>query len=302
MPFPQVIQQRIENLIQNFSKQELVKISADLTASYKQKKWRLSKNEKVVYALCRMPATYAVIERLIAHLNIQSLLDVGAGPGTGSFALQSLNPTATTHSIEHDADFISLGKTLQAPTTWQMGSYHQVSPKSSYDLVLFSYSLGESLQSDLKPFWEATSAYLLIIEPGTVHGYQTILKARDQLIGLGAHIVAPCPHAHACPLVAPDWCHFGLKLQRSPLHRYVKLASLDFEEEKFSYLLVSKTPQPCHTRLLRPIQKRTGHIHVKLCTPSGLIQTTLTKKSPDYEAAKKAHWGDAWPFDIPHQA
>ncbi len=90
--------------------------------------------------------------------------------------------------------------------------------------------------------WAKTNDTLLIVEPGTPSGYQRILDARAQLIKNGAHVIAPCPHDDACPLVKPDWCHFSQRLQRSRVHKQLKSAELPYEDEKFIYVALSRAP------------------------------------------------------------
>ena len=87
---------------------------------------------------------------------------------------------------------------------------------------------------------------LLIVEPGTTAGWQRILDARAQLIADGAHILAPCPHALACPIAQPDWCHFSARVARSRVHRLAKEAEVPWEDEKFIYLAASRTPAVAH--------------------------------------------------------
>ena len=94
------------------------------------------------------------------------------------------------------------------------------------DLVSLAYVLNElapaARESVLQRLWDATADTLVIIEPGTPAGWERILAARRQLIEAGAHVLAPCPHAFACPLQAPDWCHFAERVSRSRLHRLAK--------------------------------------------------------------------------------
>src|SRR5262249_60860956 len=113
-------------------------------------------------------------------------------------------------------------------------------------LVVASYVAGELAPEELASFaqalWAATGQRLVVIEPGTPAGYHRIIGIRSLLIAGGAHVAAPCPHERDCPLVAPDWCHFARRLARSRDHLSVKGAGVPFEDEKFSYVVLSRTP------------------------------------------------------------
>ena len=121
------------------------------------------------------------------------------------------------------------------------------SPKAeAADLVIASYLIGELGEAERKSLaeamWAKTRDTLLIVEPGTPAGYARILNARAQLIAAGAHVLAPCPHDNACPLRAPDWCHFSQRLARSRAHKQVKGADVPFEDERFSYVVLTRAP------------------------------------------------------------
>lgn len=293
MTFPKKLIENINTLLDSYHIEELKLINEQLSHAYRTGRWHLSQKEKLCYAICRMPATYAVISHLLTPLSFHTLLDVGAGPGTASWAVsENIDVTA----IEHDEEFIALGKLLGSRATWNHRDFRTFSPSTLFDLVLFSYSLGEVLHFDLTPFFNCCAQTLVIIEPGTPKGWQTILQAREQCLKLGGYIHAPCSHALTCPLQPPDWCHFGIRLDRSPLHRLLKEGSLSFEEEKFSYLIVGKSPVSPPMRILRPPQKRSGHVHLKLCTPHGVQHPIISKRSQEeYHLARHAHWGNPWP-------
>lgn len=290
MPIGKYLIDALSKEIENIDIKSLEKASLSLSTRYLGQKWKLSSQEKLAYALCRMPATYAVVEKL--KLNHASILDLGAGPGTAGFVY----PTVTTQ-IEHDPDFISLAKRLGAKGEWIKGDFRKLA-LTPHDAVLFSYSLGEVWPLSLKKYWEAAKEALIIIEPGTPRGYETILKARDELISLGGHVAAPCPHNNACPLIKPDWCHFGVKLERTKLHRRLKQGTLGYEEEKFSYLIVTRKKVESYERILMPPKKLTRHMKLKLCTETGMEMRTISKKDGAlYKAARKTTWGDQLPTE-----
>ena len=167
------------------------------------------------------------------------------------------------------------------------------------DLVVASYMIGEIGDAEQRALaglmWEKTRDTLLVVEPGTPAGYARIIALRAQLIALGAHVAAPCPHDGKCPLQAPDWCHFTQRLQRSRAHKQVKGAEVPFEDEKFAY--VALTREPVETRLSRVLaQPITTKIEMtaKLCTPTGVAVTKVPRRAKaEYAMARRWRWGDA---------
>src|SRR5262249_25705810 len=95
-----------------------------------------------------------------------------------------------------------------------------------HDLVVASYVLGELSEADraatVAALWERCAGALLRVEPGTPAGFARLRAARVALLAAGAHMLAPCPHEAACPIVDPDWCHMAVRVERSRLHRQAK--------------------------------------------------------------------------------
>jgi ribosomal protein RSM22 (predicted rRNA methylase) len=118
---------------------------------------------------------------------------------------------------------------------------------------------------------------------------------RQRLIALGAKVVVPCPHDEMCPLQAPDWCHFTQRLPRLRAHMQLKAAELPYEDEKFSYIVLSRKPvAPRFTRVLAQPVVTKVEVTAKLCSPDGL----RTEKVPHrdkvaYARARRWRWGDA---------
>jgi ribosomal protein RSM22 (predicted rRNA methylase) len=134
-----------------------------------------------------------------------------------------------------------------------------------------------------------------VIEPGSPAGYGRIMEIRRLLTAAGAHVAAPCPHDGSCPLVAPDWCHFTQRLPRSRDHLQVKGASVPFEDEKFSYVVLGRgAPRRIEARVLAPPQVSKGEIVSKLCTPDGLVRDIAVRRDAEaYRRHKSWRWGDA---------
>lgn len=111
-------------------------------------------------------------------------------------------------------------------------------------MVTASYVLGELKEQDREAFirklWQAAKGSLLIIEPGTPAGFIRIKQVRELLVSFEGCIIAPCPHNKPCPLSQEDWCHFSQRVPRSRLHKQVKEGGLSYEDEKFSYIAVSR--------------------------------------------------------------
>ena len=148
------------------------------------------------------------------------------------------------------------GMSETVTSSWHASDMVAMPSFEGHDLVLMAYVLGELSQDEqrraISAAWEATREALVIVEPGTSAGSARVLDARAWLIDEGGDLVAPCPHSTACPLPATDWCHFAARLNRSKLQRRLKGGTLAFEDEKFSYVVVTRQRSDrCRARVLR---------------------------------------------------
>jgi ribosomal protein RSM22 (predicted rRNA methylase) len=167
------------------------------------------------------------------------------------------------------------------------------------DLVVASYVIAEMDDGQRRAaadlMWAKTRDTLLVVEPGTPAGYARIIALRDQLIGSGAHVAAPCPHDDKCPLQPPDWCHFTQRLPRSRAHQQIKRVELPFEDEKFAYVVLTRAPAARHpARVLAQPTVAKVEVTAKLCTPDGVLLAKVPRRAKaDYAQARRWRWGDA---------
>lgn len=320
MNLPEKLQEAIEKEAARFRLHDVLEARETLTDRYRQRHphqqtFMTTEAQRCAYIAARMPATYAVIHRVLTEVRsrspentIRSLLDLGAGPGSVMWAACDIFPDIVQATLaEKDADLASLGKRLATHSesipvrnaSWLLQDLEKPTDFTRHDLITLSYSVGELSTSIVQPLieacWNSTDQFLVVIEPGTPAGFERIRSIRSQLIALGAHLVAPCPHALACPMTEGDWCHFSQRVDRSSLHRRIKTGSLGYEDEKFSYIAVSKTPCALpQSRILRHPLKRSGHVILTLCTKDGIQQTNVSKKTPEfYKQVRKLEWGDS---------
>jgi ribosomal protein RSM22 (predicted rRNA methylase) len=273
-----------------------------------------SETDALAYALARMPATYAAVtaslnalREIVPHFAPTSLLDVGAGPGTASWAaaeaFSSLNNFAlldANSALRALALDLGRNSTRLSEMTYQRGEARAaLAAAEAADLVVASYVIAELSDAERSALaelmWAKTRDTLLIIEPGTPAGYARIIALRAQLIALGAHVAAPCPHDGKCPLSAPDWCHFTQRLPRLRAHKQIKGAELPFEDEKFSYVTLTRAPVAPHSArvLTQPVVSKV-EVTAKLCTSDGLAVTRVPSRTKaEYARARRWRWGDA---------
>jgi ribosomal protein RSM22 (predicted rRNA methylase) len=270
--------------------------------------------DALAYALARMPATYAAttaclhaLQEITPGFVPSSLLDVGAGPGTATWA------AAETFSSLETFDLLDANMALRAlaidlateshrlgALRYQHGDASQlIASAEPADLVIASYvinELGDAARDALADeMWAKTKETLLIVEPGTPAGYARIIALRARLIAQGAHVIAPCPHDNACPLQTPDWCHFVQRLPRSRAHKHLKGADLPYEDEKFSYVVLSRTvPAIRPSRVLAQPALTKIAVTAKVCAPPGLAIVNAPRRDKAFYArARKWDWGDA---------
>lgn len=325
MELPEDLRYAIELELSAISYKELAKLAAELSDRYRADKpsaggsFIKSQRDIDAYVAFRMPATFAAVYSALNQVmeclpnwSPQTLLDVGAGPGTALWAALSVYPDLNAATlIEREEGMIRLGKRLgkySSSTVIQEAKWVEVDITANdwktfpHDIVTASYVLGEldeKHRSDfIRKLWQLTKGVMIIIEPGTPAGFSRIRQARKQLISEGGIVIAPCPHNLSCPITDDDWCHFSQRISRSRLHRQVKSAELSYEDEKFSFIAVSRNKgEAVLGRVLRHPHIRKGHIKFQVCSLDGIRNITITRKDKElYRTARKLKWGSIFPF------
>jgi ribosomal protein RSM22 (predicted rRNA methylase) len=321
MRLPTELLEAIQQETDRVDRRRLVLATAQLSEHYKGADFSTpaisSEAHRAAYLAVRLPATYAAIQRVLAEIKqrapqaeINSLLDIGAGPGTALFAANEEFPLQQATLIEVDSEWLTLGKRLaaqsQSPVVreaqWLKQDLRSGFSCPAHDLVVISYTLGElpraAADAVLRKAWNCASKFLVVIEPGTPRGFSVVNTARTSFITTAARIIAPCPHQSACPMAAAgDWCHFSQRIERSSLHRQLKGGTLGYEDEKFSYIIAGKSDAASvASRIVRHPGKHSGHVKLSLCTPQGQIESRTIARSNKaaYKSARKAEWGDTW--------
>jgi ribosomal protein RSM22 (predicted rRNA methylase) len=320
MELPPLLRQAIDRALDGIALRDLAAAAATLSERYREERHddrlRVAKRgDALAYVAVRMPATYAAVRACfdgIAEAKPEfapkAMLDIGAGPATALWAAADCWPTlADALLIEASPTFRTCGEELAAEAalphmTWRIADIaSNTVDDTPRDLVTMAYVLNELApdvrKSALERLWRLTADTLVIVEPGTPAGWQRILTARRQLIESGAHVVAPCPHAHECPLQPSDWCHFAKRVARSRLHRQAKGAEVPWEDEKFSYVALSRQPAPAAgARVIARARKASGRVTLKLCRPDGSAgDQLLSRRDGDlFKQGWRSDWGSSF--------
>jgi ribosomal protein RSM22 (predicted rRNA methylase) len=300
------VQRAIEARAEAVGFPALKRAAGALSDAYREgKAARLNKDDVIAaYLATRMPATFAAAFKILAELQalpVTSILDVGAGTGAAALAARALFPEAAITLIERDPSLAEVALEFVPDAKVIHADLDLMNALPPHDLVIAGWSAGELAKPIATRLWEAARVALVVAEPGTPRGAATIRGIREELLGAGAHMYAPCPAEMACPMTAPDWCHFAARVERSSLHRRLKEGTLGYEDEKFSYVaLVRDAAGMGDSRILRHPQHHPGLIELDLCTTRGLERRRVTKRDRDaFRAARKAEWGGRYGHNAP---
>ena len=319
---PAELKAALDKKLQGFSRSDAATRAALISKTYRDGGGSgaiRTETDALAYALARMPATYAAVTAsLNALCEIRpdfapaSVLDIGAGPGTATWAAAEAFPSLQNFALLDANDALrTLALNLFSDSFrlrdvgYERGEARSALAKAgAADLVIASYMIGEIGAAEQKALaelmWQKTGDTLLVVEPGTPAGYARIIALRERLIALGAHVAAPCPHDDKCPLAAPDWCHFTQRLQRSRAHKQVKGAELPFEDEKFAYVALTRTRvEKRPARVLAQPDVTKAAVVTKLCTPDRVVlASTPRRDKAAYQRARKQRWGDTNSTDM----
>ncbi|XP_036452142.1 methyltransferase-like protein 17, mitochondrial [Colossoma macropomum] len=292
----------------------------------------------VVFMAARLAGGYAAVMRALNEIKKRdlsfaprSLLDFGSGLGTALWASHTHWGDSLKEHVCVDASgamnrlaeqLLTGGSETEDPLIKHVyfRQFLPVSPKVQSDLVVAAFSLSElasqkEREDTVLTLWRKTNAYLVLVENGTKEGHQVLMEARDVLLKKEEKVIhdsrrpvvfAPCTHERTCPKllnqpVVP--CNF---LQ--PYHPLPLPGSADREEERFSYLIVSREEREAPGeregvewgRLTAPVHRRTRHVQCQICCSTGeLKQLAVTARQhgrDSYRCARSSNWGDRLPI------
>jgi ribosomal protein RSM22 (predicted rRNA methylase) len=303
---PERIRSLIEACADAVGYPSLKRAAAELSTAYRaNQRFSLRTAEHVAaYLVTRMPATFAAanavmaeVHRRLSGLVIESVLDVGAGTGAATLAAQQWFGPSRITLIEREESMANAARKMLPDAEIRLSDFTKIEAFPPHDLVVAAYALGETKDPDVaERLWRAAQVALVVIEPGTPEGFSLVRHVRSGLLQAGARMLAPCPGEGSCPLVAPDWCHFGARVERSALHRRLKEAELNYEDEKFSYVaLAREAALLAPARIIRRPEQRPGLIVLEVCTSGGVETCRITRRDREpFRTARRAGWGDEW--------
>ncbi|KAG6846058.1 hypothetical protein H0H87_006422 [Tephrocybe sp. NHM501043] len=138
-------------------------------------------------------------------------------------------------------------------------------------------------KSLVKEMWESGAHVMVLIDHNTPAGFEAIAQSREYLLNLGrkeskdvetkksedveakeseyaevekgsirgSHVVAPCPHDGACPLLHPGStrlvCGFSQRIQRPSFVRKTKHSGVGHEDIEYSYVVIRRGSRPIST-------------------------------------------------------
>ena len=227
--------------------------------------------------------TAIVQETPSAFESVRKVWDLGGGPGVLTAAASALWPEATYDLADLRPEALAWAESRLRPLGVKLTTKRQrlpVLPDGTPDLVLVGHVLNELHPWDQVDLLEAIKARLspkgriVILEPALQSTTRRLMELRDHLREAPFSILAPCPCADACPMLAlsKQWCVAELPWDPPLWFKEVdQAAGLDRRNLSFAYLLVQKNG-PVRTPVARVVgvpKPQKGKVERWMCTPSG---------------------------------
>ena len=205
---------------------------------------------QIAYVAYYLPLNYLRNQKVIQegnrfHFfdNVETALDFGTGLTSAASCLLHQKSNLEFTFIERSNVPQSLAQKFILPAQTKQHWNPKSFDKQKFDLVIFSYSLTEL---DKIPPWALSCDRLMIVEPSTQEDGRKLFDYREQLLGHGYQIVAPCTHQGRCPLQTEskrDWCHDRLHFDSPQWFKNIeKHLPMKNQTLTMSYLLATKKP------------------------------------------------------------
>lgn len=309
------------------SKEKIVNLKKSFNAiSEKYRKERgdsetvVSNNDEVLtYISSRMIETSAIVDDVLSKIDsitdfkseVFKIIDVGSGTGACLWAIENYFKRAKVIAIEKETAMIKYSKLLCESLSCYIDYLEEsifskkINDIENSDLVIESFMLNELTDKErlkaTQTMCDKTDDFLVLIEPGTPKSYERMMEVRNYVLSKGFNLILPCSHSGVCGL-KNDYCNFSVRVSRTNVNRQVKNAALNYEDEKYFYLVFRKNKKREDVNkfvvLRKPIYRK-GCVDLKLCALDGNIKNeTITKSNINYKKARKLKHGDIVDFNV----
>lgn len=202
-------------------------------------------------------------------------------PGFESLTLGDVSPLALSYaSARARNEFPGLAVSTGLPAKLPAGT-----------LLLVSHVVNELDSESLRRLLglARTAEEVIWVEAGSYADSRALIGAREEL-KQDFQIVAPCPHAARCGILAegnePHWCHHfgevpGWIFQDSGWSQFGRELGIDLTTLPYSYLVLTKHGAPNlagNTRVIGRPREFKGRMQVLSCREEGVADYTLQKR------------------------
>lgn len=328
---PQNVEQSIESLLKESNSSEWLKSAVSLSLKYRAERVKQGityikdYSDALGYLALRTPSTYAQIYGALTAVkevnpswNPKTVLDIGSGPGTASWAATEIfSSIKEITNVEQDKNFISIGKNILHPEPLLTVEWHSTNLTFSlphttkkFDLVILANVLNEmdnaTRQKTVEFAYKHCQGTVVIIEPGTPFGNESISQAVTELEKYNPKIIAPFVEntfysaeeiIFSQRVIRPEFQKRIRQLQRKmDLKDKTKiLPPSDWEDATYCYIAFSKSKpeiQP-QARLIKQPQLFKPFIELYLLTKDGIKKERILKKNKTlFKQCKKLRVGD----------
>lgn len=234
----------------------------------------------------------AVGPRLGTHWRV---LDLGAGVGTTGLgaareaAARGWAASFRVTAVDRDREALQAYARLaaHAPLPFELdtraGDARRNLPNGPFDLVLLGLVLNELGAGAREELMAALAARLrpggavVVVEPALRPVTRALMSWRNALVETGWRLLAPCPHAGPCPMLARerDWCHDEFPQRLPPaLAEVAREAGLRFERSTSAYLVLARDgAPPAGDRVVSQPLVSKGKRELWLCRPDRTLVT-----------------------------
>jgi hypothetical protein len=188
------------------------------------------------YLLTNIPKLQAVFHWLpkdwIHLIKKSDFIDLGAGPGTFSFAMKMMGGSGVFYQIETSQLMKNQSRKIWdaffTGDLFQSNAWNWQTQNSKF--LLFGHSANEMGAKIAIQYIEKISPdHILFIEPGTKEFFSEMLIIRDYLLSQNYNILYPCPQQTSCPMTnTQDWCHQFIHIKQDlEIERISQMARKD---------------------------------------------------------------------------